>query len=76
MEWYRSGEGGDGLLQQLPTRPHQAGKKSKGTAELNPLNHGGGALFPTPSLPFCLPVTQNYHEAPIPEKTFLLRMPL
>ena len=30
-----------------------------------PLKHGGEALYAP--LPFFLPVTQNYHEAPIPE---------
>jgi len=34
----------------------------------NPLKHEGkGALYaPPPTLPFFLPVTQNYHKAPIP----------
>ena len=35
---------------------------------VNPLNHGGGALYAPPP-PFLTPVTKNYHEAPIPENS-------
>ena len=34
--------------------------------DLNPLTMGGGGAV-RPSLPFFLPFTQNYLEAPIPE---------
>ena len=33
----------------------------------NPLNHGGALYYAPPPLPFFLPVTLDYHEAPIPE---------
>ena len=36
---------------------------------LSPLNHGGGGAV-RPSLPFFLPFTQNYLEAPIPENSW------
>ena len=37
---------------------------------INPLSHGeGGGGAVRPPLPFFLPVTQNYHEAPIPENS-------
>ena len=35
---------------------------------INPLKHGGGGAV-RPSLPFFLPFTQNYYEAPIPENS-------
>ena len=37
---------------------------------LNPLNHWGVGGAVRPSLPFFLPFTQNYHEAPIPENSW------
>ena len=37
-----------------------------GQNNVHPLKHGGGAVRP---LPFFLPVTQNYYEAPIPENS-------